>query len=151
MNVNCSIERGHHRVTVGERHASGIVHVLAIDPTAPTTLYAGLSPDGVFKSTDGGQSWTAMNTGLTSITVRDIALDPRNPSTLYASTAEGVFKTSPAGAVFKSTDGGASWTAMSTGLTSLSVSHLAINSLTGSTLYAGTNDGVFDFQIPLSP
>ena len=39
------------------------VHALAIDPTRPSTLYA--APiHGVLKSTDGGSSWAAVNTGL---------------------------------------------------------------------------------------
>ena len=38
---------------------------LALDPTTPTTLYAGTDRSGVFKSTDGGATWSAVNTGLT--------------------------------------------------------------------------------------
>jgi hypothetical protein len=58
----------------------GPVNALAIDPTTPTTLYAGTGVQdpldlrreggGVFKSTDGGASWTALNTGLTNLDVR---------------------------------------------------------------------------------
>ncbi len=40
------------------------IAALAIDPLTPTTVYASISSGGVFKSTDGGASWTAMNTGL---------------------------------------------------------------------------------------
>ena len=40
------------------------IQALAIDPSAPGTLYAGTSGGGVFKSTDGGVSWSAINTGL---------------------------------------------------------------------------------------
>ena len=42
------------------------VFALAIDPSAPATLYASTYAGGVFKSTDGGGSWSAINTGLTS-------------------------------------------------------------------------------------
>jgi hypothetical protein len=42
-----------------------IVTALAVDPSTPTTLYAGIG-GGVFKSTDGGRSWSAANTGLTT-------------------------------------------------------------------------------------
>lgn len=125
-----------------DREPVGLVYALAIAPLQPTTLYAGLSPDGVFKSTDGGQSWGAMNTGLTNTAVRDLTLDPRNPTTLYAATD---------GGVYMSTDSGAHWTALNTGLTTIAISRLALNS-TGSTLYAGSRgDGVSDLQIPSSP
>ena len=83
------------------------VLALALDPTTPTTVYAG-TEGGVFKSTDGGGSWNAVNTGMTCgsapiifiCSVAALALDPTTPTTLYAGTLGGVFKT---------TDGGASW------------------------------------------
>src|SRR3989449_2612036 len=45
---------------------SETINALAIDPQTPTTLYAGTSGHGVFKSTDGGGNWSAVNTGLTT-------------------------------------------------------------------------------------
>ena len=49
--------------------------------------------DGVFKSTNGGTNWTAMNTGLTSTDVYALAINPQTPDTLYAGTyGGGVFK-----------------------------------------------------------
>ena len=65
----------------------GDVRALAIDPANPATLYAGTSGGGVFKSTDGGGSWTVINTGLTSTDVRALAIDPANPATVYAGTS----------------------------------------------------------------
>ena len=46
------------------------VQALAIDPSAPATLYAGTLVGGVFKSTNGGGSWTTANTGMKSICQR---------------------------------------------------------------------------------
>src|SRR6516225_7902247 len=76
---------------------------LAIDPATPTTLYAGTEGGGAFKSTDGGDSWTAINNGLTNLSVRALAIDPCTPMNIYAGTF--------GGGAFKSTDGGDSWTA----------------------------------------
>lgn len=42
----------------------GSVQALVIDRTNPSTLYAGTEGAGVFRSTDGGDTWTAINTGL---------------------------------------------------------------------------------------
>ena len=71
----------------------GIIDALAIDPATPTTLYAG-TWGGVFKSTNGGTNWSAVNTGLTNTYVRALAIDPATPATLYAGTeGGGVFKT----------------------------------------------------------
>jgi hypothetical protein len=67
------------------------VSTLAIDPVTPTTLYVGGS--GVFKSTDGGASWRAFNTGLPpTIQVNSLVINPLTPAILYAGTAgHGVF------------------------------------------------------------
>jgi len=70
----------------------GNVSALAIDPATPATLYAGTWGGGVFKSTNGGESWSAVNTGLTNTDVRALAIDPDTPATLYAGTwGGGVF------------------------------------------------------------
>jgi len=62
---------------------------LAIDPTTPSTLYAGTNGGGVFKSTNGGGNWSALNTGLTNTSVPALAIAPTTPSTLYAGTLGG--------------------------------------------------------------
>jgi photosystem II stability/assembly factor-like uncharacterized protein len=122
------------------------VTALALDPTTPTTLYAGTSHGEVYKSTNAGQSWTAMNTGLPYATeVYALAVDPRTPTTLYA--GKGGARGRPIGSsgVFKSTNGGTSWTAMNTGLHIQEDVHaLAVDPRTPTTLYAGTlASGVF--------
>jgi photosystem II stability/assembly factor-like uncharacterized protein len=104
---------------------------LATDPLTPSTLYAGTHRGGVFKSSNGGGSWAAMNSGLTNAIVSALAIEPQTPAILYAATN---------GGVFKSSNGGGTWTAMNSGLTSI-VSALAIDPKTPSTLYARTQIG----------
>ena len=109
------------------------VYALAIDPATPTTLYAGThgSGKGAFKSTNGGSSWSAVNTGLTNMEVLALAINPATPTTLYAGTN--------GGGVFQSLNGGSSWTEINTGLPgSVRVFALAINPTTPTTSYAGT-------------
>src|SRR2546425_10038928 len=65
------------------------------------------------------------------VMISALAIDPLTPTTLYASTN--------GGGLFKSTDGGANWSA--TGLTNIYVSALAIDPVTPTTLYAGTSYG----------
>src|SRR5437870_2022969 len=125
----------------------GTIRSLAIDSQSSTTLYASVegvdvngapTVDGVFKSTDEGGSWTAINTGLTNPGGISLAIDPRTPTTLYAGTA--------GSGAFKSTDGGGTWAAVNSGLPTsiLSVIVLALDPQTSTTLYAGTfRDGVF--------
>jgi photosystem II stability/assembly factor-like uncharacterized protein len=83
---------------------------LVLDPQNPDTLYAagdgaaedrGSTPtrSGVFKSSDGGESWHLV--GLEGASVGALALDPRHPETIYAGTDKK--------GVIKSTDAGRSW------------------------------------------
>ena len=69
----------------------GSINALAIDPATPTILYAGTDGDGVFKSTNGGENWNAVNTGLTNTNVFALAIDPKTPTIVYAATGAGVF------------------------------------------------------------
>ena len=61
----------------------------------------------MFKSTNGGTNWTAINTGPTYTYIYALAINPQTPDTLYAGTW---------GGVFKSTNGGTNWTAINNGL-----------------------------------
>jgi photosystem II stability/assembly factor-like uncharacterized protein len=106
------------------------INTLAIDPTNPGTLYAGADPGGVFKSTDGGSNWTAINNGITDLGVFALALDPTTPTTLFAGTV---------GGAFKSTDGGLGWTVMNTGGSFIDA--LAIDPATPAILYAAALGG----------
>jgi photosystem II stability/assembly factor-like uncharacterized protein len=127
------------------------VYALAIDPTTPSTLYAGVGVPGVggggvFKSTDAGATWNAASTGLPDAIVQTLAIDPNTPGTLYAGTAACLGFGCPGSGVFKSTDGGASWRAVNTGLPAdASVNALVVDPLTPGTLYAGASGvyGVF--------
>src|SRR2546426_996630 len=115
-------------------HSGVMIPALAIDPLNPTTLYAGTYGGGVFKSTDGGVSWSASGPTNIYTSVTALAIDAVTPTTLYAGSIY-----SPG--VFKSTDGGASWNATELARGVLS---LAIDPLTPTTLYAGDDaSGVF--------
>src|SRR5450830_1634101 len=98
----------------------GPVSVLAINPKTPSTLYAGTGSQ-VFRSTDSGGTWTALNTSFatTSSPVTCLAIDPLTPSTLYAGTY--------GRGIFRSIDSGDTWTAANTWLTDQWVHCLAIN------------------------
>ena len=92
---------------------------VAVDrSTLPPTLLAGAggrfgtSVRGIFRSTDGAQTWTTANQGLANEddllpTIEEIVFDPQSPSTVWAATS---------GGIFRSVDGGMSWARMDGGL-----------------------------------
>ena len=92
-----------------------MIWTLAIDPQTPATLYAGTG-GGVFKSSDGGGSWTAINSGLTSFDVVALAIDPQNPSRIYAGTSGGVFVSSQTSCTYSISSNDSSYS--SSGITS---------------------------------
>jgi photosystem II stability/assembly factor-like uncharacterized protein len=82
------------------------VQAVAVDPTNPDVVYAGtgwepFNGNGVYKSTDGGETWQPANQGMMDRSVTALAIDPTNPQTVYAGTYEGE--------LFRSADGGATW------------------------------------------
>lgn len=79
---------------------------LAIDPTNPSTVYFDHRREGLFRSTDGGATWSPVLV-LAATDVRAVGVDPRSTSTLYVAASEGVFR---------SVDGAASWSALGGGL-----------------------------------
>jgi len=90
----------------------GKVRALVADPMDPSTLYAGTDLGGVFKSSDGGASWSAVSSGWApGATVFALAVDPMTSGTVYAGTDRD--------GIFKSIDGGQTWTAIDSGLTDL--------------------------------
>lgn len=117
---------------------------LVFDPQDPNTIYTFSQAAGVSKSTDGGKSWNAANTGLPATgyyppEVLAFVIDPVNSSTLYAGTWQGIFKSS---------DGAASWNSANSGIPVLnapgqslpySVPCLAIDPRNPNTLYAVEN------------
>lgn len=127
-----------------------LIQVVVIDPTNPSVIYAGAQGNGtgqppyvggVFKSTDGGNTWSPANVGMGNTSrVLSLAIDPANTSILYA----GLDSELPGeGGVYKSTNGGATWAQMITGLTNLNSFALAIDPSNTSTVYVGTHGGVF--------
>lgn len=74
------------------------VNGFAVDPTNPKTMYAAMR-DGLFKSTDAGESWTPLGKELKNMAA--VTVNPKKPTEIYAATAEGI--------IFKSTDGGTRW------------------------------------------
>ncbi len=92
--------------------ATGRVTALAVDPTDKNTVYLGGANGGVWKSTDGGTTWSIANFDQQpSIAIGSIAIAPSDHNTIYVGTGEENFSgDSYYGAgVMKSTDGGATW------------------------------------------
>jgi photosystem II stability/assembly factor-like uncharacterized protein len=122
------------------------INVLREDAANPGAFFAGTGRlggggfqcGGVFRSGNGGATWTATN--LSGVYVTDLALDPNNPSQVYAGAGyiAGIL---PRGGVYASSDGGATWRTL--GLPNPGTLELSL-SPSGGFLYAATSLGVFE-------
>jgi hypothetical protein len=97
--------------------------------TSGSTVYAGTGLNGVFKSSDNGQTWAAANSGLEGRWINALAT---SSNYIYAGTNYD--------GVFVSSNDGATWLKKSNGLTDLHIESLFT---TGTGVYAATSDGVF--------
>lgn len=103
---------------ITDRQGIYSVGAITVDPTNPNVIYVGTgepclrndisSGDGVYKSTDGGKTWT--NIGLRdSQHIADIVVDPRDPNTVFVAAVGHAFGPNEERGVFRSKDGGKTW------------------------------------------
>ncbi len=95
------------------------IGALAVAPSNPKIIYAGTGEsdirgdfdtgDGIYKSTDAGATWHYAGLRETHMT-SSLVIDPRNPDVVYATSMGHVFAPNPDRGVFKTTDGGKTWT-----------------------------------------
>ena len=134
------------------------IKALAINPKNPAVIYAAANGvafssseiinGGLFKSTNGGESWIMSNAGLTNPQIDALAIDPRNPDTIYAGSFGSLSLGSSSRGVsglFKSIDGGTSWAATngpSPHTIVIDPTNAATIYVGASTIYKSTDGGV---------
>ena len=139
---------------------SGLTHIhlpgLAIDPNDDNRLYVGNVHDAyqpvdfnltgahIFRSTDGGATWTESSEGFpiaTQTSIGFILVDPTDSNVVYVATT--VHESTTAIGVYRSDDAGGTWSPATTGLSSLDIRHLAADPVNSGTVYAATGSGVY--------
>src|SRR5579859_763638 len=87
---------------------AGRVNAIAVDPRDANTVYIGTAESGVWKTKDGGTTWTPLTDYQASPAIGSLAIDPSHPDTVFAGTGDPVGY--PGAGILKSTDAGATWT-----------------------------------------
>lgn len=98
-------------------------------------LLTAWGPTGMWRSEDGGQTWTKLTLGDPAPRVQGAAFDPSNSRRILIGTA--------GQGIMASKDGGATWALSSAGLTNLNITSLVFHPTIPSIVYAGTDNGTF--------
>ena len=136
---------------VFDKQGVGAIGAVAIDPANDQTIWVGTGEsnprndvsygDGVYKSTDGGKTWT--NVGLRGTKyISRILVDPSNPQHVIVGALGDVFADSANRGAYVTFDGGKTWSKTLDGGPVSGVSDLAMNPRTPNVVYAG----VWEFQ-----
>jgi photosystem II stability/assembly factor-like uncharacterized protein len=155
--VHVSKDGGHTWQPRNQGLADRIIKALAIDPRNSQILYAGgqaqylVSGGGIFKSMNGGETWSTVASG--NYRIYSFAIDPSDSRIIYAGADNGI--------VLATSDAGAKWAELSLGFTDPSetatsktqqsmhphaVFAVAVSSKNSNVIYAGTDAGVFKTQ-----
>ena len=115
------------RIIIDSRN-SDVVWVAAIGP-----LWSAGGERGVYKTNDGGKSWTQVLKVDEHTGVNDIVMDPRNPDVVYASAFQrrrhdyGYVSGGPGSGMHKTTDGGKTWEKINNGLPSGDIGRIGLD------------------------
>src|SRR5256714_2320949 len=126
---NVGLEKSEHisKIVLDPRD-SNVVYVAAQGP-----LWAPGGDRGLYKTTDGGKTWTSSLTISENTGVTDVILDPSNPDILYASAYQRrrhvftLIDGGPESAIYKSTDAGATWNKLKSGLPSVDMGRIGLS------------------------
>lgn len=114
-------------------------------PSNPDIIYISAAGGGVWKSTDGGNTWTVLTDGLPTTYSGALAFDPTNPDIIYYGMGELHYcgDCYPGDGLFKSTDGGATWTKIAlTNEVGSYISRIAIRPDNPDVIFVASNQGL---------
>lgn len=119
--------------------SSDPIVVIQLHPKNPDIIYVATN-DYIFKTRDGGRTWTNLSKGMSHSRVISMAVDPAYPATVYAGTK--------GDAVYKSYDGGQRWVSLRAGLDDATISSVVnqfvFDPAENTHLFAATTMGVFE-------
>ena len=123
--------------SLGPAVTSGRVVGFAVDPTHPEQFYVAVASGGVWKTVNGGTSWTPVFDNEGSYSIGYVTLDPKDPFVVWVGTGENNSQRSVGygDGVYKSTDGGKSWTRMKAMQTSEHIGKILIDPRDSNVVY----------------
>lgn len=134
-----SLDGGKSWKNVGLEHSEHIAKVLVHPKDSETVYVAAYGPlwsaggdRGIYKTTDGGKTWTSVLSVSEHTGFSDLVMDPRNPDVLLAAAHQRrrhvwtYISGGPESAIYKTTDGGATWRKVTSGLPGQDLGRIAL-------------------------
>ncbi|MGH9835711.1 MAG: hypothetical protein ACRD9Y_22050, partial [Blastocatellia bacterium] len=137
---------------LGPGNIGGRTRALLINPQDANLMYAAGVSGGVWKTTNGGQSWAPISDLIGNINVSSMVMEPGNPNVVYVGSGEGVIVAEVdtigdfrGAGIFKTTDGGANWTRLegTRNENFFYVNDLIVSPNDKNRIYAATRTGVW--------
>ncbi|NNE44381.1 MAG: hypothetical protein HKN12_09240, partial [Gemmatimonadetes bacterium] len=132
---------------IGPVNMSGRILSIAFDPGNANNVYVGAASGGLWKSTDGGDTWVTTTDELPALSIGGVCVSPSDPNIVLIATGEGTLNFGRVGGVgiLKSTDAGQTWntTDLTYAVNSGSGFHFLTASPTTGVLLAGGNDNLW--------
>lgn len=133
---------------------TGRVNCIRFHPTNSNTVYIGSAAGGVWKTTNGGLTWTSNTDFLDALSVADIAINPRYPDSVFVATGDGYgyevgqdfWGGTYSAGVMVSPDGGQTWNTTGLGYSqtqSSIIQRILINPSDPDILLAATRTAIF--------
>ncbi|PLX24468.1 MAG: hypothetical protein C0600_12965, partial [Ignavibacteria bacterium] len=133
---------------VGPFNIGGRIITVASNPLNPNTILIGAAGGGIWRSWDAGMHWHSVSDELPTQALGAIVINPIDTGVVYAGTGEASYaqRTFDGGGMYKSTDGGTSWTEIGIGtLPPYSrASDMVIDPINPDVLFAAIPDGMRD-------
>jgi len=137
-------------ISVGPNISSGNgigrINFICIHPSDSNIMFAGAPSGGLWKSVDGGASWTTNTDNLGAIGFSDMVINPQNPQIMYAASSDGDANDTYSLGVLKSTDGGATWqlTGLNFNVTQTrTIRRIIMHPGNPDILYCASNNGIY--------
>ncbi len=127
----------------GQPTGKGRVNAIAFHPTDVNTLYIGSPSGGIWKSTNGGTNWINLSANLPFLGVSAILIHPSDPNIIYIGTGDRDGGDAQGLGVYKSTDGGSTWTPMNSGMGNATVGMMVMDSGDPDIIIAATWSGIY--------
>lgn len=125
---------------------AGRVNTVRFNPLNPKTMYIGAPDGGLWKSYNGGASWSTNTDQLAVIGVSDLVFAPGDTNVMYIATGDGDHSDSYSIGILKSKDNGKTWytTGLSFAVSSgITIRRLIIDPTNAKVLYAASTNGIY--------